>query len=192
MGSLTMFNRPVLAVLDASALAGRASPHVLLRLTEAPASLVPRWTRETLAEARSLLRRLGWPDSLVEKWESVVQSGFPEAVFSPATPVVAALAHADSPERTAAAAVACGARLVLTEHPSRHPAELLRPWGLEVMTPDAFLLEQLGADHRRMDPMLKDMAERHTRPGMMAMLTRNYPGFAQAVAGKLGDARDMN
>jgi hypothetical protein len=187
-----MFNRPVLAVLDASALAGRAAPHVLLRLAEVPASMVPRWTRETLAEARSLLHRLGWPDPLVEKWESALQSGFPEAVISPATSVVAALAEADSPERTVAAAVACGARLVLTEHPSRHPPALLRPWGVEAMTPETFLLEQLGSDHRRMEPMLRDMIQRHTHPGMMAMLTKNYPSFAQAVAGKLDDTRDMN
>ena len=187
-----MLNRPVLAVLDASALAGSGAPHVLLRLAELPACMVPRWTVETLDEVRSLHGRLGWSDSLIEKWESVVRSGFPEAVLSPDRAVVSALEGADSPERAVAAAVACGARLVLTEHPSRHPADLLRPWGVEAMTPDTFLLEQLGADHRRMDPMLRDMAERHTRAGMMALLTRSYPAFAQAVACKLDDARDMN
>jgi hypothetical protein len=187
-----MFNRPVVAVLDASALAGSAAVHVLLRLAELPVCLVPRWTPETLGEVRSTQRRGGWPETLVERWSSTIQAGFPEAVVSPEAEVVAALAPADSPERVVAAAVACGARLVLTENPACHPPDLLRPWGIEAMTPDRFLVEQLGADLRRLDPMLKDMAERHRRADLMALLTRHYPAFAQAAAARLDDATEMN
>lgn len=76
-----MPRRPPVVVLDACVLANQTAADLLLRLAEDPALLRPRWSEEILAEVRRTHRKLGWPDSLAESWQTDVSACFPEAAF---------------------------------------------------------------------------------------------------------------
>jgi predicted nucleic acid-binding protein len=73
--------RPPIVVLDACVLANQTVADLLLRLAEDPPLIWPRWSEEILAEVRRTHRKLDWPDSLAESWQTDVSACFPEAAF---------------------------------------------------------------------------------------------------------------
>lgn len=105
--------------------------------------LQPAWSKDILAEWRKSLKDR-FPDASDEKIDAVQQimnEQFPDAEVTGYEPLVNALTLPDPDDRhVLAAALAGKCHGIITCNVKHFPAELLGPFGIEVIHPDAFIV----------------------------------------------------
>jgi hypothetical protein len=171
-----------IALLDANALHPIMACDLLLRFAETPTYRM-LWSEEILVEAeRSVVRRFPGKEAAIARRFRSMRESFPEAMvrgYDALTPAFSALG---GDAHVLAAAVAGGARIIVTSNVRHFPAEILDPLEITAQTPDEFLVNQWWlspADgHRIIDSIVEATGNPPlTRAGMLDRLQAHLPEF---------------
>jgi predicted nucleic acid-binding protein len=193
--------RPI-AVLDACALVPPGLRDLLLSCADMDV-FRPVWQSELEDELRRngarLVKKKGRTaeeaDKAMEHLLAEMNSAFPDARLSDGTweALVSNMTNHPKDRHVLAAAVAADATHVVTSNLRDFPVRS-RPPGIEVVGPDAFLIQQLKRDPARVLEAVKAMARRHRRPpqsprAIAVVLAggRNTPRFGEHLLRVLGE-----
>jgi predicted nucleic acid-binding protein len=178
---------PVL--LDSSVLFPNVLRDTLLTLAEHDL-FEPQWSTEILAEVRrNVIARRSVPESAIDRTLALMSATFEYATVEGWEPLVDQLHLPDPGDRhVLAAAIAGGARTIVTANLRHFPAASLRPHRVAPMSPDQFLQDLFSTDADVVLAALGRQVARYRRPPMDlgSLLTRlgraGAPEFAKRVA----------
>lgn len=186
------------AFLDACTIVPLAPCDTLLRMADAGA-FRPLWSARVLDEAMQALVRIhpGVDPSRFQSRFNSMNHAFDDALVSGWEPLVGALELPDQDDRHVVAAALLGrADAIVTANVKDFPSTVLGPLGLEAVTVDDFLLNQLGLSEASTLAVVRAQAEamRHPPVELDELLSRlrrsGAPKFAAAVDALTGDDAD--
>jgi predicted nucleic acid-binding protein len=131
-----------IAVLDTCVLAPMPLCDTLLRLAEDPAFYIPKWSADILRELRSTLQRMDYTPAQAERRIVAMEASFEDASVTGYERLVGAMTNHPKDRHILAAAVRCGAHAIITHNGKHFRPESARPYDLDILTPDDFLLHQ--------------------------------------------------
>ena len=143
---MTGLLNPYTAFLDACVLAPMPVADTLLRLAEEPSFYVPKWSDSVLEETRRTLKKFGYPDSKVDRRIRVMNEAFEDALVIGFEELIPAMTNDAKDRHVLAAAITCNANVIVTDNKRHFPAECVARYGMEVMSADEFLVQQLSRD----------------------------------------------
>ena len=175
-----------IAVLDANVLYPFGVRDALLRFAEAGLYRA-RWSADILDEmVRSVSRTRPGREASILSSRAAMTRAFPEAAVDGYEGLIPALDLPDEDDRhVLAAAIRAGAQLIVTENQRDFPAEALRPYDIETITADEFLVSTLDLYPSQGLAALRTMRRDYRNPAMspgefLAHLQRN--GLVQLAA----------
>jgi len=177
-----MPQRPPVVVLDACVLANQTVADLMLRLAEDPPLIWPRWSEEILAEVRRTHRKLGWPDSLAESWQTDVSACFPEAAFDAPPGLLPRLRNQAKDRHVLGTAIASKAETIVTFNLRDFPPAALSPWDIQAKHPDAFVVGILRRYPAETLQKVQGMVRRHGPAKTLEKLRRDLPATASILA----------
>lgn len=172
-------------VLDACVLAPASLCDLLLRLAESPRLFAPRWSAHILEEVRrTQIEKLGFPEDLADSWREAVGRHFPEALVTGYEPLIHSMQNDEKDRHVLAAAVRCGAEVIVTSNLRDFPADSLEPWDVQAQHPSEFLINLYTMDSGIVVSKLNDIARDRGRMPQecLAKLSKSVPAFANHVA----------
>jgi predicted nucleic acid-binding protein len=175
-------------VLDACVLLPASLRDTLLRLAETPRQYVPKWSDEIWNEVtRNLARRCKLSPEQIAHLIDQVQQHFPEATVSGYEKMIGLMTNEPKDRHVVAAAVRCGAQVIVTANLKDFPARTLAEWGIEAQHPDEFLIHLVDLSPAVVVSKLHDQAATIARslPDLLRTLRNVVPQFASAIASKL-------
>lgn len=131
-----------IAVLDTCVLAPMPLCDTLLRLAEDPAFYIPKWSDDILRELRSTLLRMGYTPAQADRRITAMENAFEDANVSDYGSLSVSMTNDHKDRHVLAAAVRCGAHAIITDNLRHFPPASVRPYDVDVLTPDAFLVHQ--------------------------------------------------
>ena len=169
---------PYAALIDACVLYNFSTRDILLRIAER-GLFRPVWSIEILDETTRNLEANGVPAArlreILERTfeDALVTGGGREFLAS----VPDAISFKD--RHVVAAAVAGHADVIVTFNTRDFPADALALLGLDIQTPDEFLLDQLAINQYRVVQALREQAAQLRKPPMsLEALALHVPNFA--------------
>lgn len=146
----------------------------------------PHWSEDVLAElVEVLVREAGIPRTRADHRVATMQRAFPMAVVEGYAPLVGAMTCDPKDRHVLAAAVQGRCEVVVTFNVKDFPPESTEPHRIAVVTPDAFLLDQLDLHPPMVERALLAQATEATRPPLtmgqlLGSLARaGVPAFAE-------------
>ena len=131
-----------LVVLDACVLVPASLRDTLLRLAEPPRLYVPRWSEEILTETvRNLESRIGLSKAIAYL-AGQLRKHFGDSWVTGYEPLIDRMGNHPKDRHVLAAAVKCGAQVIVTYNQRDFPVAATEPWGIEVQGPSTFLKYQ--------------------------------------------------
>jgi predicted nucleic acid-binding protein len=176
-------------VLDACVVVPAALRDTLLRLAEEPRLYLPRWSDEIISEmARTLEREIGLTPLKTAHLVSELETHFGEAWVTGYETMLGQVTNDPDDRHVLAAAIKCGAPVIVTYNKRHFPQAALEPWGIEVQGPGAFLKDQYNLDPDLVIDKLHAQAENIGRslPELLRVLKRVVPSFVTIIAADLG------
>jgi len=178
-----MFPTPFRVVLDANVLFPFTLRDTLLRAAEAGYYQV-NWTSEILDETtRNLVDRGLMTNRQAQTLVDAMRRAFPEAEVSGYETLVPSMANDPKDRHVAAAAVRCGAQVIVTQNLKdfRH-----LPDGIEAQSPSGFLVDLLDLDRETMLELLREQAGALCSPPktleeLLVGLGKTVPNFVTQV-----------
>jgi hypothetical protein len=152
----------------------------LLRLAKEPAFYSPKWSEEILNEVRRTLARFGRTPAQIDRRIDTMKRAFPEAMVQGFSGFIPVMGNNEKDRHVLAAAVKCGAQVIVSDNQKHFPAESLAPYDLEVMTADQFFRHQYHLDPDSFIDVLKEQAMdiKWTLPQLLA---RHVPSLAELI-----------
>lgn len=178
---------PVL--LDANVLAEAAVSDVLLRLSEEPRLLLPRWTSEIWAETRrTWVERLDWPEDIADRRVAAATGAFPEAMISGYELLLDTCQNHPKDRHVLAAAILSNTETIVTFNVKDFGVQALQPHGITAAHPADFLRVLYDHDPAVVTNALHAMAGKagRTMPEMLARLAWHVAPFSRYVANEQG------
>ncbi len=175
-------------VLDACVLYPAVLCDTLLQLAEAERFL-PRWTETILQElSRALEERIG--RAKTDYRIGMMRATFPEAEVAGYESLIPAMANHPKDRHVLAAAVACGASVIVTDNLGDFPDAATIPHGVVVQSPDRFLSDLYADDPASVERVLAQQAAANrfpprTVPELLASLALSAPTTAARIAARL-------
>jgi hypothetical protein len=156
-------------VLDANVLYPFRVRDVLLRFAEA-GLFRARWSRQILEEwASNLLAEKPHLEDSVRLQREAMARAFPEAMIEGHEALIPALTLPDENDRhVLAAAIRVGAHHIVTENLRDFPGEALEPYGIEVVSADAFVSATYELYPTQATAALRKMRLVYKKPPMSA------------------------
>ena len=153
------------AVLDANVLYPALLRDVLLSLAHADLYSA-KWSIHIRDEwTRSLLKDRPGLDEKIAAAAQAMEAAIPDCLVNGYDHLIEGLTLPDPDDRhVLAAAIAGHADAIVTWNQKDFPSEIIDPFGIEVQTPDEFVLNQLMLDKFRALGAIKRMRERWERP----------------------------
>lgn len=173
-----------IVLLDATALFGSAVRNVLLHAHDR-GIYQAKFTDAILAEVRrSVLRK--YPDANMDRTTQLIREHFEDALVTNYERLVPVMTNAPEDRHVLAAAVACGAQLIVSDNVRDFPDAACAPYNIAVTTVDEFLGDLWDLDAEGMAATLRVVAAATSDPpldvrGVLATLDRSAPTFV-AVA----------
>jgi predicted nucleic acid-binding protein len=173
-------------LLDANVIANYSVLDLLLRLSEEPRLLAPRWSEEILQEAKRTythkLRR-PWPPSLVDHMIGEASRIFPEAIVAGHERWIEQCWNAESDRHVLAAAIESGAKTIVTYNLRDFPEEALSPWAVRAVSPDELLCGLVARHPELVVLRLHEIAAARGKSfrEVLATLAPHTPKFAAAL-----------
>ena len=156
------------AFADANVLVPALWRNLLLTLAEAHAYRI-RFSAQVLDETRRALRRdIGLSDAVAERQVARIRDAFRDGVVAGYEPLIGAFGTAPDPgdAHVMAAALSCGAGVIVTENLRDFPDALLGPLGIEAVGIDDFLADAVDLDQERAAAAIRIMRLGLKRPEM--------------------------
>jgi|SRR5579883_2400391 predicted nucleic acid-binding protein len=175
----------LIAVLDACVLIPAALRDALLRTAEAGLYRV-QWSDQILAEVeRNLVEHGLAGPAAAQRLRSTMDAAFAEASIPRERydPLIPVMENHPKDRHVLAAAVAIGARLIVTSNLKDFPPQALRRHGIEAQHPDQFLAQLYELDAARVRQIIADQAADLVAPPMtvdevLDELAEQAPHFA--------------
>lgn len=171
-------------VLDACVLIPPTLADTILRIAENGVGGV-RWSADILDEVqRNMIKRGVRPGQAEHRLEQMAQA-FPLAMIEGYEPLVPVVTNDPKDRHVLAAAIRSDCHTIVTFNLKDFPESSLEPWGIEVIHPDRFLLNQLDIAPHRVMSALRHQSAAYQRPplsvvGILARLQRSgVPDFAE-------------
>jgi predicted nucleic acid-binding protein len=128
-------------VLDACVLVPYALRDTLLRLAEKGLYL-PRWSGEIIQEmSRTLGDKLQLQPEKIAYLVGELQKHFEDAWVEGYEFLISSMSNHEGDRHVLAAAVRCSAEVIVTRNLKHFPEDALRPWNIELRSPDDFLID---------------------------------------------------
>lgn len=179
-----------LVVLDACVLVSAALRDTLLRLAETPRLYVPKWSADILEETtRTLQNKFAKTDAQTAHLTEQIKAAFPESLVTGYKDLEISLTNETKDRHVLAAAIRCGAQVIVTFNLKHFPREALKLYAIEALHPDEFLVNQFHLDGALVTKKLAEQAAAINRT-VEAQLrafhaTRSLPLFVQTLADAL-------
>ena len=135
-------SNPYVAVLDTCVLAPMPLCDTVLRLAEDPAFYIPKWSAGIMRELSSTLQRMGYTPAQADRRIAAMEAAFEDARVTGYEYLVQAMTNHAKDRHILAAAVRCRAHAIVTQNVKHFPPETAKPYDLEILTPDDFLVHQ--------------------------------------------------
>jgi predicted nucleic acid-binding protein len=169
------------AFLDACTLVPINLTDLLLRLAEAGAYR-PLWSADVLAEVERTLPQVGDAMTPMKARVAVMQAAFPDAEVRGYQSLISTMTNAPKDRHVLAAAISAGAALIVTANLADFPTTTRRPYGVDAVHPDDFLLDQLELYPEQTMQCLQELVTARQRPTetleqFLAQLTKTVPRF---------------
>lgn len=174
-------------MLDACVLAEAAVSDLFLRLSEEPRLLLPKWSEAIWREAhRVWIEKLGWPKDIADSRMNAAIMAFPEAMVTGFEHVIPVCTNHPEDRHVLAVAIRTNVETIVTFNVRDYAPEALRPWGILVAHPAAYLTILYDHDPAAVTPALHAMASRAGRslPEMLARLAWYVEPFSRHVAAR--------
>jgi len=179
----------LLAVLDACVLVPAALRDTLLRLAEEPPLYIPRWSDEIVSEmVRTLESEIGLAPEKTAHLVFELKKHFGDAWVTAYEPWLDRLTNDPKDRHVLAAAIACGAPIIVTYNKRHFPQAALQAWAVEVQGPSTFLknLYEIDSDliihklHMQAANVGRSLSE------LLKVLKRAVPSFVAVLTNDLG------
>lgn len=178
-----------LVVLDACILIQAPLRDTLLRLAEQPRLYIPRWSEEIIDETvRNLESRIGLSSEKTAYLIEQLRTHFADAWVTGYEPLIDRMANHPKDRHVLAAAVKCGARVIVSYNKKDFLPTATEPWDIAVQGPSTFLEHLYDLNPTVVVDKLHTQADNlgRTLPEQLAVLRKAVPGFVDAVAEDLG------
>jgi len=177
-----------LVVLDACVLWPNSLRDTMLRLAETPRQYIPKWTDQIWKEVTRNLEGKG--RSTPEQTQHLLQeirANFPESFVTGYERLIDVMANDLRDRHVVAAAVKCGAEVIVTSNLKDFPRGALEDWGIRPHHPDDFLIYQYDLNPAVVISKLHDQASNINRSltALLRTLRKAIPNFADMIARKL-------
>jgi len=176
-------------VLDACVLANQRVTDLLLRLSETPRLFLPKWSGRILEEVdKTLVEKLGWPDSLAAYRRQQMTNHFGEALVEGFEPIESCLENDPKDRHVLAAAISAKCEIIVTFNLKHFPADALNPWGIEAHHPSKFLENLYSLNQGLVVQRLNDIGAvlEKTTAEVISELSVHVRPFAIQVATDIG------
>jgi predicted nucleic acid-binding protein len=176
-------------VLDACVLVPASLRDTLFRLAEHPRLYMPRWSDEIIGETvRNLESQIGLPPEKTTYLVDQLREHFGGAWMTGYEPLIDQMANHREDRHVLAAAVKCGASVIVMYNKRDSPAAATEPWGVEIQGPRTFLKHQYDLNPSVVIDKLHAQARNlgRTLPQQLAVLRSAVPAFVEAVCQDLG------
>ena len=148
----------------------------------------PLWSPMVMTELERNLARRGLDDKQVEHRLDQMNQAFPDAAITGYETMISDMTNDPKDRHVLAAAICGGAEILVTENIRDFPPDAVRPYGIEVISQDAFLLDQFDLRPADVLGALRRQASRYRREprNVAALLTilgspgSGCPDFARA------------
>lgn len=160
-----------IAILDTCVLAPMPLCDTLLRLAENPAFYIPKWSCDILRELRSTLQRMGYTPAQAGRRITAMESAFEDASVTGYQRLAAEMTNDPKDRHVLAAAVRSGAHANITDNVRHFPPASVKPYHVDVLTPDAFLVHQFHLNAELLLDKLRAQATAR-RVGLQSLLDR--------------------
>lgn len=173
-------------LLDTNVLYPVALRDLLLRLAE-QRLYEPRWSARILEELRRNLVADGRSDETrAQRMLGLIRQTFPDAEIDPPQALIERMTNVPEDRHVLAAAVAARAGFLVTMNLKDFPGFALEPFGVEALSPDAFLHELLNAAPTTIVETLSTQASVLTNPpktfdAVLDELSVQVPAFVSRV-----------
>lgn len=171
-------------VLDANVLAPPMLCNLLLR-SATLGLFTPRWSEPLLAEVHRTQRtRLPrrYSQSEADAWRALADRWFPESMVALDDSLVARLTNDRKDRHVLAAAILADAPVIVTANLRDFRARDLRPWGVEALHPDVFMLRLHALDPDAVERAVRQMARLETRAQTLSRLSKHVPGLTRKLS----------
>ena len=182
-----------LVILDACVLLPAPLRDTILRLAEYPRLFVPRWSEEIIAETtRNLESRIGLSRERTTYLVEQLRSHFGDSWVTGYEPLIDRMTNHPKDRHVLAAAVKCGASVIVTYNKRDFPAPATQPWDIEIQGPSTFLRHQYDLNPSIVIDKLHGQARDlcRTLPEQLAVLRKAVPSFVDAICNDLGIVLD--
>ncbi len=184
------------AFLDTNVLYGAVLADTLLRVAEAGAYR-PHWSADVLAElSRNLVRHAGLGLEKAERRVEQMEQAFPDASVTGYNGLIDGLRCDPKDRHVLAAAIHGGCQVIVTFNTKDFPPESVEGFGITVVHPQEFLLDQLDLYPRLVHDALQAQAATSRRPELsysqvLGRLRRAGVGaFVDEVRHRFGERPD--
>ncbi|MFD0203014.1 MULTISPECIES: PIN domain-containing protein [Saccharothrix] len=130
------------AFLDACVLVPIRLADLLLRLAEAGTYRL-LWSGQVLDEVERTLPKLGVPEANARRRVALMRQSFPDALVTGYESLVESMTNHPKDRHVLAAAVRGDAAVVVTANTKDFPPDAMKPYDIDAVHPDDFLLDQL-------------------------------------------------
>ena len=179
----------LLAALDACVLVPAALRDTLLRLAEEPVLYIPRWSDQIVSElVRTLEDEVGLAPEKTAHLVSELKKHFSDAWVPAYEPWLERLTNDPKDRHVLAAAIACGAPIIVTYNKRHFPQAALEPWGVEVEGPSTFLrnLYEINSDLVIHKLQMQAANIGRSLSELLKVLKRAVPSFVSVIANDVG------
>lgn len=174
-------------VYDANVLYPNTLRDLLIRIAQS-GLVKAKWTSEILDEMLSALQknRPDIPQQKLDRLRDLMNSAVRDCLISGHEPLIEGLKLPDPDDRhVLAAAIRAGAQVIVTRNLKDFPPSDLQPWDVEAKSPDAFVLDQIGLNDRRIAACIQQIADSRIQPpeavdDVLGQLERD--GLVESVA----------
>jgi predicted nucleic acid-binding protein len=151
---------------DANVLYGNTLRDLLIRIAMA-GRIRARWSRGILDEMEDNLaaNRPDIPRETLARLRRLMNAAVRDSLVEGYEPLIEGLKLPDPGDRhVLAAAIKCGAQVIVTSNLKDFPAQDMAVWGIEAKSPDDFVLDQIDLDHRIVWACVQQIADSRTNP----------------------------
>lgn len=135
---------------------------------------------------RNLVRRAGVTSEMASRLEDEIRRAFPESFFAPPQSLVEVMTNDPKDRHVVATAVLSHASVIVTKNGKDFPSSSVLPYGIEVQSPDIFLVHLFDLDSEAMIGVIWEQAADKRKPPRSASeivrpLSLHAPRFAEKV-----------
>ncbi len=158
---------PFTAVFDANVFYPAAQRDLLIRLAKR-GLFSGRWTQQILDEMeRAIVRRQPQLTGRLQRTRDLMCRAVPDCLVEGYEPLIDALELPDPDDRhVLAAAIRCGAQVIVTNNLTDFPTTALEPFGIEAQNADEFLMHLVDLSPVVVATTLQQQADALTNPPM--------------------------